>query len=217
MHGPFGIGRSIGEIGLRMSDFTDANDPFSLFASWLLEAEKSEPNDPTAMALATVDGDGLPDVRMVLMKDFDEQGFVFYTNLDSAKGQELRGQPRAALLFHWKSLRRQVRVRGPVEAVTSAEADAYFASRPRHSRLGAWASQQSRPLESRFALEKAVAAVAARYPLGEVPRPPHWSGFRIRPLQVEFWKDGAFRLHDRVVFSRAVPGEGDWGRERLYP
>jgi pyridoxamine 5'-phosphate oxidase len=200
-----------------MSDFTEAGDPFGLFAAWLLEAEKSEPNDPNAMALATVDADGLPDVRMVLLKDFDEEGFVFYTNYESAKGRELIGQPKAALLFHWKSLRRQVRVRGPVEQVSAAEADAYFATRPRHSRLGAWASQQSRPLESRFALEKAVALVAARYPLGEVPRPPHWSGFRIRPQQVEFWKDGAFRLHDRVVFLRESPDDAEWRRERLYP
>ncbi len=200
-----------------MSDFTEAGDPFGLFAAWLLEAEKSEPNDPNAMALATVDADGLPDVRMVLLKDFDEDGFVFYTNYESAKGRELIGQPKAALLFHWKSLRRQVRVRGPVEQVSAAEADAYFATRPRHSRLGAWASQQSRPLESRFALEKAVALVAARYPLGEVPRPPHWSGFRIRPQQVEFWKDGAFRLHDRVVFLRESPDDAEWRRERLYP
>lgn len=200
-----------------MSDFTEAGDPFGLFAAWLLEAEKSEPNDPNAMALATVDADGLPDVRMVLLKDFDEDGFVFYTNYESAKGRELIAQPKAALLFHWKSLRRQVRVRGPVEQVSAAEADAYFATRPRHSRLGAWASQQSRPLESRFALEKAVALVAARYPLGEVPRPPHWSGFRVRPQQVEFWKDGAFRLHDRVLFSRGSPDAAEWSRERLYP
>ena len=199
-----------------MSDFTEAGDPFGLFAAWLLEAEKSEPNDPNAMALATVDADGLPDVRMVLLKDFDEDGFVFYTNYESAKGRELIAQPKAALLFHWKSLRRQVRVRGPVEQVSAAEADAYFATRPRHSRLGAWASQQSRPLESRFALEKAVALVAARYPLGEVPRPPHWSGFRIRPQQIEFWKDGAFRLHDRVLFSRAADA-GGWQSQRLYP
>ncbi|ODT14486.1 MAG: pyridoxamine 5'-phosphate oxidase [Kaistia sp. SCN 65-12] len=200
-----------------MSDFTAATDPLALFAEWLLEAEKSEPNDPNGMALATVDSDGLPDVRMVLMKDFDERGIVFYTNYGSAKGQELLANPKAAVLFHWKSLRRQVRVRGPVERVTDAEADAYFASRPRHSRLGAWASKQSQPLESRFALEKAVATVAAKYPLGEIPRPSHWSGFRITPVQVEFWKDGAFRLHDRVVFRRAVAGEGDWNRERLYP
>ncbi len=200
-----------------MSDFTAATDPFALFAEWLLEAEASEPNDPNGMALATVDSDGLPDVRMVLMKDFDERGIVFYTNYGSAKGQELLANPKAAVLFHWKSLRRQVRVRGPVERVTDDEADAYFASRPRHSRLGAWASKQSQPLESRFALEKAVATVAAKYPLGEIPRPSHWSGFRITPVQVEFWKDGAFRLHDRVVFRRDVPGEGEWSRERLYP
>jgi len=200
-----------------MSDFTEAGDPFGLFAAWLLEAENSEPNDPNAMALATVDEDGLPDVRMVLLKDFDEDGFVFYTNCESAKGRELIGQPKAALLFHWKSLRRQVRVRGPVEQVSAAEADAYFATRPRHSRLGAWASQQSRPLESRFALEKAVALVAARYPIGEVPRPPHWSGFRIRPHQIEFWKDGAFRLHDRVLFSREAADADAWQRQRLYP
>ncbi|MCX5497433.1 pyridoxamine 5'-phosphate oxidase [Kaistia dalseonensis] len=200
-----------------MSDFTESADPFGLMAAWLLEAEKSEPNDPNAMALATVDEDGLPDVRMVLLKDFDEHGFVFYTNYESAKGREILASRKAAVLFHWKSLRRQVRIRGPVELVTAQEADAYFASRPRHSRLGAWASQQSRPLESRFALEKAVAVVAARYPLGDVPRPPHWSGFRIRPIQIEFWKDGAFRLHDRVVFRRAEPGQGSWERERLYP
>ena len=200
-----------------MGDFTEAADPFALFADWLGEAEASEPNDPNAMALATVDADGLPDIRMVLLKDQDEAGFVFYTNFESAKGRELLSHPQAALLFHWKTLRRQVRVRGPVEVVTDAEADAYFASRPRQSRLGAWASQQSRPLESRFALEKAAAAMALKYPLGDIPRPPHWSGFRIRPLQIEFWKDGAFRLHDRILFSRTAPGEGAWSRQRLYP
>jgi len=200
-----------------MSDFTAATNPFALFAEWLLEAEASEPNDPNGMALATVDPDGLPDVRMVLMKDFDERGIVFYTNYGSAKGRELLANPKAAVLFHWKSLRRQIRVRGPVEPVTGEEADAYFATRPRHSRLGAWASKQSQPLESRFALEKAVATVAAKYPLGDIPRPSHWSGFRLAPVQIEFWKDGAFRLHDRVVFRRDVPGEGDWSRERLYP
>jgi pyridoxamine 5'-phosphate oxidase len=200
-----------------MSDFTEATDPFALFAAWMLEAEASEPNDPNAMALATVDGDGLPDVRMVLLKDFDETGFVFYTNYESAKGRELIANPKAALLFHWKSLRRQVRVRGPVTQTTDEEADAYFATRARASRLGAWASQQSRPLESRFALEKAVAAVAARYPVGTVPRPPFWSGFRIHPLRVEFWKDGAFRLHDRIAFSRASADGAAWERQRLYP
>jgi pyridoxamine 5'-phosphate oxidase len=200
-----------------MSDFTAATDPFALFAAWLLEAEASEPNDPNGMALATVDPEGLPDVRMVLMKDFDERGIVFYTNYGSAKGQELLATPKAAVLFHWKSLRRQVRVRGPVEQVTAEEADAYFATRARHSRLGAWASKQSQPLESRFALEKSVATLAAKYAIGEIPRPPHWSGFRITPTQIEFWKDGAFRLHDRVVFRRATPDEGEWSRERLYP
>ncbi|MCX5512394.1 pyridoxamine 5'-phosphate oxidase [Kaistia algarum] len=200
-----------------MSDFTEAADPFALFAGWLLEAEKSEPNDPNGMALATVDDDGLPNLRMVLMKDFNETGFVFYTNFESAKGRELLAHSKAALLFHWKSLRRQVRVRGLVEIVTDEEADAYYATRPRQSRLGAWASKQSRPLESRFALEKAVATVALQYPLGDIPRPAHWSGFRIAPTEIEFWKDGAFRLHDRVVFRRDVPGEGEWSKERLYP
>lgn len=200
-----------------MSDFTAATDPIALFAAWMLEAEGSEPNDPNGMALATVDSDGLPDVRMVLMKDFDERGVVFYTNYGSAKGQELLANPKAAVLFHWKSLRRQVRVRGPVEQVASTEADAYFATRARHSRLGAWASKQSQPLESRFALEKSVAALAAKYAIGEIPRPPHWSGFRLLPTQIEFWKDGAFRLHDRVVFRRATPDVAEWSRERLYP
>jgi pyridoxamine 5'-phosphate oxidase len=200
-----------------MSDFTAATEPFALFATWLKEAEASEINDPNGMALATVDPDGLPDVRMVLMKDFDEDGIVFYTNYGSAKGRELLANPKAAVLFHWKSLRRQVRVRGPVEQVTAAEADAYFATRARHSRLGAWASKQSQPLESRFALEKAVATLAAKHAIGEIPRPEHWSGFRIKPTQIEFWKDGAFRLHDRVVFRRDVPGVGEWSRERLYP
>lgn len=198
------------------NDFTDASEPFLLFRTWLDEAERSEPNDPNAMALATVDPDGLPDVRMVLMKGFDEQGVVFYTNTESAKGRELAGTPKAAVVFHWKSLRRQVRFRGPVEQVSAAEADAYFQSRPRDSRIGAWASQQSRPLESRFALEKAVATYAAKYAVGEVPRPPHWTGFRIRPVAIEFWQDRPFRLHDRVRFFRPAP-EGSWTKDRLYP
>ncbi len=201
--------------------FTAADEPFALFARWLADAETSEPNDPNAMALATVDADGLPNVRMVLLKGVDgadatPRGFVFYTNLESAKGRELIAAQKAALCFHWKSLRRQVRVRGLVSSVSGMEADAYFASRARGSRLGAWASAQSRPLESRFALEKAVAAVTARYPIGEIPRPPHWSGFRITPLEIEFWHDRPFRLHDRLVFRRgdaAVP----WGTQRLYP
>lgn len=197
-------------------DFTAADEPFDLFERWFADASKSEPNDPNAMALATVDPDGLPDVRMVLLKGFDRDGFVFYTNLESAKGGELAANPKAAIVFHWKSLTRQVRVRGPVEHVTSAEADEYFNSRPRDSRIGAWASQQSRPLESRFALEKAVAVNAAKFAVGHVPRPPHWSGFRIKPVQIEFWHDRPFRLHDRVVFRRATP-DGGWTKERLYP
>ncbi|MEZ5855927.1 MAG: pyridoxamine 5'-phosphate oxidase [Hyphomicrobiaceae bacterium] len=203
-------------------DFTLADDPFALFESWLDEATRTEPNDPNAMALATVDPDGLPNVRMVLLKGLDhagfgpERGFVFYTNLESAKGQELASAGKAALCFHWKSLRRQVRIRGLVTSVSDGEADAYFATRARGSRLGAWASAQSRPLESRFALEKAVARFTARYPLGEIPRPPHWSGFRITPLQIELWHDRPFRLHDRVVFRRTKQSE-PWAKERLYP
>ncbi|MBW8618961.1 MAG: pyridoxamine 5'-phosphate oxidase [Hyphomicrobiales bacterium] len=197
-------------------DFTEASEPFALFERWFSDATASEPNDPNAMALATVDPDGLPNVRMVLMKGWDEAGFVFYTNIESAKGRELLSGKKAALVLHWKSLRRQVRVRGPVEIVTDAEADEYFQSRPRDSRIGAWASQQSRPLESRFALEKAVATNAAKYAIGEVPRPPHWTGFRIRPVEIEFWHDKPFRLHDRIVFRRPAP-EGGWTKARLYP
>jgi pyridoxamine 5'-phosphate oxidase len=207
----------MGEMKLTTDDFTEKNEPFALFDEWLKDAAKSEPNDPNAVALATVDNDGLPDVRMVLLKDFDEQGFVFYTNFESQKGQEILGSMKAAMCFHWKTLRRQVRVRGPVEIVSDAEADAYYATRPRGSRIGAWASKQSRPLESRFALEKAVAEYTARYVIGEIPRPAHWSGFRIRPTSIEFWHDRPFRLHDRVVFSRESP-DGDWdSKTRLYP
>jgi pyridoxamine 5'-phosphate oxidase len=201
---------------LMAGDFTDATEPFALFDAWMAEAQTSEPNDANAMALSTVDADGLPDVRMVLLKGVDADGFVFYTNTESAKGRELAANPKAAAVLHWKSLRRQVRFRGPAEQVSDAEADAYFQSRPRDSRIGAWASQQSRPLESRFALEKAVAFYAARYAVGEVPRPPYWTGFRIRPVYLEFWQDKPFRLHDRLVFRRPAP-QGDWGRERLYP
>lgn len=196
--------------------FAERNDPFALFADWFKDAEKSEPNDPNAMALATVDEEGLPNVRMVLLKGFDEHGFVFYTNYESQKGQEILATMKAALCFHWKSLHRQVRVRGLVSEVSKAEADAYFASRPRDSRIGAWASQQSRPLETRFALETAVAMTAAKYAIGEVPRPPHWSGFRIMPLSIEFWHDRPFRLHDRVVFRRAKESAA-WSKARLYP
>ncbi len=197
-------------------DFTEAHEPFALFQSWLADARAREINDPEAMALATVDEHGLPNVRMVLLKGFDERGPVFYTNAESAKGRELLGAGKAAALFHWKSLRRQIRIRGPVEQVTEAESDAYFSSRPRDSRVGAWASQQSRPLESRFALETAVAKYAAKYAIGEIPRPAYWRGFRIRPVQFEFWSDGAFRLHNRIDFRRETP-DGDWRKQRLYP
>ena len=196
--------------------FTERNDPFVLFAEWIKDAEKSEPNDPNAMALSTVDEEGLPNVRMVLLKDFDEKGFVFYTNYESQKGQEIQATMKAAVMWHWKSLRRQVRVRGLVEKVTEAEADAYFNSRPRDSRIGAWASAQSRPLEGRFALETSVAMYAAKYAIGTVPRPPHWSGFRILPLSIEFWHDRPFRLHDRVVFRRENQSAG-WTKAKLYP
>lgn len=201
---------------LTSGDFTEADEPLRLFAAWMEEARRTEPADPNAMALATVDADGLPNVRMVLLKGLDERGFVFYTNTESQKGTELAGQQKAALLFHWKSLTRQIRVRGPVERVTPEEADAYFATRPRLAQLGAWASQQSRPLESRLAFEKAVAVQTAKYALGSVPRPPHWSGFRIIPLRMEFWHDRPFRLHDRVEFRRAALGEA-WSKTRLYP
>lgn len=201
---------------LTSGDFTEAGEPFALFESWFEEAKAAEPNDPNGMALSTVDADGMPNVRMVLLNGRGPEGFVFYTNTQSQKGEELAGQPKAAALFHWKSLRRQVRIRGPVSRVSDAEADAYFQSRPRDSRIGAWASQQSRPLESRFALEKAVASYALKFGVGEVPRPPHWTGFRIAPVYIEFWRDGAFRLHDRIVFRRAAPGE-PWTKTRLYP
>jgi pyridoxamine 5'-phosphate oxidase len=200
---------------LTSGDFTEAAEPFRLFAEWLDDAVKSEPNDPNGVALATVDEDGMPDVRMVLLKGFDEQGFVFYTNFESTKGREILSSMKAAMCFHWKSLRRQVRVRGPVEIVSDAEADAYYATRPRGSRIGAWASKQSRPLESRFALEKAVAEYTARYAIGEIPRPPYWSGFRIKPQTIEFWHDRPFRLHDRIMFSRTDVGV--WEKTRLYP
>jgi pyridoxamine 5'-phosphate oxidase len=204
------------ENELTSGDFTEQNEPFALFAAWLKEAEASEVNDPNAVALATVDEDGLPNVRMVLLKGFDHDGFVIYTNFESQKGQELLSQKKAAMCFHWKSLRRQIRLRGLVEVVTDQEADEYFRQRPRGSRIGAWASKQSRPLESRFALEKAVAEYTAKYPIGEIPRPDYWSGLRIRPLSIEFWHDRKFRLHDRVEFRRNVP-EGAWEKVRMYP
>ena len=191
-----------------------AVDPFALFAEWLAEAVAKEPNDANAMALATADASGLPDVRMVLLKDAGPDGFVFYTNLGSAKGRQLAANPQAALLFHWKSLRRQVRVRGRIVPTTSAEADAYFATRARPAQIGAWASEQSTPLPDRLALEKRIAEVGLKFGLGKVGRPPHWSGFRLQPDSIEFWRDRPFRLHERLVFTRA--GEG-WTTQRLYP
>lgn len=199
---------------LTTGDFTEAAEPFALFRSWMAEAERSEINDPNAMALATVDEDGLPDVRMVLLKGADEHGFVFYTNTQSAKGLELASNPKAALVLYWKSLRRQVRVRGAVTPVAEAEADSYYASRHRDSRIGAWASQQSRPLDSRATFERSIADYTARYATGDVPRPPHWAGYRIAATQMEFWHDRPFRLHDRVRFVRE---SGSWTRTRLYP
>jgi len=197
-------------------DFTAAEDPVALFRQWLAEAEKGEPADPGAMAVATVDAEGMPNVRMILLKGADERGFVFYTNCDSAKGLELAANPKAALLFYWKSLGRQIRIRGPVEPVTDAEADAYFATRHRESRIGAWASSQSRPLASRAALEEGVARYVEEFSGGDVPRPSYWHGYRVRPVEIEFWKHGDFRLHDRIVFRRATP-EGAWTKTRLYP
>lgn len=209
------------ERGAQADDFAAAEDPFALFEAWLAEATETEPNDPTGMALATVDAAGLPNVRMVLLKGVDEpahaeRGFVFFTNLESAKGRELAASPRAALLFHWKSLRRQVRARGPVTRVSAEEADLYFASRPRLSRIGAWASDQSRPLESRLAFEKRIAHYTAKFGIGDIPRPPHWSGFRLTPIEIELWHDRPFRLHDRVVFRRAEVSQ-PWTKTRLYP
>jgi pyridoxamine 5'-phosphate oxidase len=201
---------------LTTGDFTAADEPFRLFAAWLKDAVTSEPRDPTAMTLATVDADGMPNARIVLMKGADEQGFVFYTNKDSQKGHELGVHAKAALVFHWKSLNRQVRLRGTVEHVTDAEADAYFATRPKQAQIGAWASKQSQPLESRLAFEKAVALYAAKYALGTVPRPPQWSGYRLVPTTFEFWHDRPFRLHDRIVFMRDT-ASAPWSKTRLYP
>lgn len=195
-------------------DVFSITDPFALFAEWLVLAGKKEVNDPNAMALATVDADGLPDVRMVLLKDVDACGLTFYTNTQSAKGLQMASDPKAAICFHWKSIRRQVRFRGDVEPVSEEEADAYFASRARGARIGAWASAQSRALESRFALEKQVAAKAAKFGIGEIPRPVNWSGYRLKPKQIEFWVNRPFRLHDRLQYTR--DGE-KWVTQKLYP
>jgi pyridoxamine 5'-phosphate oxidase len=201
---------------LTARDFDQALEPFALFREWFAEAKSKELNDPEAMAVATVDEEDLPDVRMVLLKEWDDRGFVFYSNGESAKGRQLANNMKAAAAFHWKSLRRQVRLRGPVELVGDEASDAYFASRARDSRIGAWASRQSRPLESRFALEKAVAQYALKFGIGEIPRPPFWIGYRIVPVAIEFWADRPFRLHDRLRFFRAGV-QDQWMKERLYP
>ena len=190
------------------------DDPIAVFAAWMAEATKSEPNDPNAVCLATCTPEGRPSARMVLLKDVDARGFVFYTNLESRKGGELAANPFAALCFHWKTLQRSVRVEGAVQPVSAEEADAYYASRARGSRIGAWASRQSRPLEGRFALEKAVAEYTLKFGLGEIPRPAHWSGFRLVPDRIELWRDMPFRLHERRVFHRAEAG---WTMEMLFP
>lgn len=198
------------------SEIPDEVEPFSQFGQWFEAAQKSEPNDANAMALATVDPGGLPNVRMVLLKGFDLHGFVFFTNLESAKGKELLAAQKAALCFHWKSLRRQIRVRGSITVVTEDEANTYFASRPKDSQIGAWASRQSRALKGRFELEKEIAIFAAKYALGRVPRPPHWSGFRLSPVEIEFWRDRPFRLHDRLVYRRD-DSRSSWRTEHLFP
>ena len=197
-----------------MSHNQAKQDPIKLFEDWLSDAEKSEPNDPSAMTLATVNADGMPQARMVLLKGADENGFVFYTNLGSAKADDLSHNPVAALVFHWKSLRKQVRISGPVEPVSEAEADEYFASRARDSRIGAWASKQSQPLEGMFELEARVAKFAVKYAVGDIPRPEFWSGFRVKPKTIEFWTDRKFRLHEREVFNKTDDG---WNTQRIYP
>jgi pyridoxamine 5'-phosphate oxidase len=205
------IGGPIDDGGIGVRD-----DPFALFAAWFEEAKKSEPSEPNAMALATADAQGRADVRMVLLKEANASGFVFFTNYESAKGAELVANAYAALCFHWKSIAKQVRVRGPVATVSEAESDAYFATRAKDSQIGAWASAQSRPMEGRFAFEKEVAKYAAKYALAKVPRPPYWGGFRLTPLEIEFWRNRPFRLHDRLVYRRDTP-DAPWRTERLFP
>ena len=201
---------------LTNGDFTQADEPFGLFEHWFHEAVAAEPRDPTAMTLATVDAGGGPNARIVLLKGRDDRGFVFYTNMESQKGRELDGAKAAALVFYWKSLNRQIRIRGPVERVTPAEADTYFATRPKGAQIGAWASQQSRPLESRAVFEKAVADTTAKYGTGPVPRPAYWIGYRVVPMKIEFWQDRPFRLHDRIEFVRKDTG-APWLKTRMYP
>jgi pyridoxamine 5'-phosphate oxidase len=206
------------DIGCSIDDggIVPQNDPVAMFAQWMTEAAKQEVNDPESMALATVDEAGHPNVRMVLLKAADARGFVFYTNTDSAKGCELAAHPDAALCFHWKSIRRQVRVRGPVTRVSDEEADAYFATRPKDSQIGAWASAQSRAMETRFAFEREFAKYAAKFALSKVLRPPYWSGYRVMPLEIEFWRNRPFRLHDRLIYRRGSP-DSPWRTERLFP
>jgi len=201
---------------LTAGDFTDADEPLRLFGAWFAEAKRSEPVNPDAMALATVDAEGSPNVRMVLLKDFDARGFVFYTNVRSVKGRELAETPKAALAFYWKSLKRQVRIRGPVEPVATAEADAYFATRSHMAQIGAWASKQSSALDGRLAFEKEVARYTAKHAIGTVPRPEHWSGYRVAPQEIEFWQERPFRLHDRIAFTRSSSSDL-WRKTRLYP
>ncbi len=197
-------------------DFTAADEPLRLFAAWFAEAKRSEPVNPDAMTLATVDAAGRPNARMVLLKSFDDRGFVFYSNAESIKGRELAAAPKAALAFYWKSLQRQVRLRGDVEPVSNEEADAYFATRSRMAQIGAWASKQSAALESRLAFEKAIARSTAKFAIGTVPRPPHWVGYRVVPIEIEFWQERQFRLHDRIVFTRDGV-TAPWTKTRLYP